>query len=78
MGVYHTGIDRIPDGAATVLGSYIKHAKVNLKEQSKLGYNPEDLVFQETADSSNFQGRYVLRHPWTGTDNLKKRQEQEG
>ena len=27
---------------------------------------PEDLVFQETADRSNFQGRYVLRHPWTG------------
>jgi len=28
---------------------------------------PEDLVFQETADQSNFQGRYVLRHAWTGT-----------
>src|SRR6266478_3504258 len=27
---------------------------------------PEDLVFQETGDRSNFQGRYVLRHPWTG------------
>jgi hypothetical protein len=27
---------------------------------------PEDLVFQETADRSNFQARYVLRHPWTG------------
>ena len=27
---------------------------------------PEDLVFQETADRSNVQGRYVLRHPWTG------------
>lgn len=27
---------------------------------------PEDLVFQETADQSNFQARYVLRHPWTG------------
>jgi hypothetical protein len=27
---------------------------------------PEDLVFQETADRSNFQGRYVLRHDWTG------------
>src|SRR5215469_16562341 len=27
---------------------------------------PEDLMFQETADRSNFQGRYVLRHPWTG------------
>jgi hypothetical protein len=28
---------------------------------------PEDLVFQETGDRSNFQGRYVLRHPWKGT-----------
>ena len=27
---------------------------------------PEDLMFQETADRSNFQGRYVLRHPYTG------------
>jgi hypothetical protein len=27
---------------------------------------PEDLVFQETADRGNFQGRYVLRHPWKG------------
>jgi hypothetical protein len=27
---------------------------------------PEDLVFQETPDRSNFQGRYVLRHPWKG------------
>jgi len=29
---------------------------------------PEDLVFQETGDRSNFQGRYVLRHAWTGGD----------
>ena len=27
---------------------------------------PEDLVFQETADRANFQGRYVLRHAWEG------------
>jgi len=27
---------------------------------------PEDLVFQETGDRENFQGRYVLRHAWTG------------
>jgi len=27
---------------------------------------PEDLVFQETADRANFQGRYVLRHAWQG------------
>ena len=29
---------------------------------------PEDLVFQETGDRSNFQGRYVLTHAWTGAD----------
>jgi len=29
---------------------------------------PEDLVFQETANRENFQGRYVLRHAWKGED----------
>jgi hypothetical protein len=48
---------------------------------------PEDLVFQETADRANFQGRYVVRHPWTGPDScgaidayrrdVRRRQEQE-
>ncbi len=27
---------------------------------------PEDLMFQETGSRQNFQGRYVLRRPWTG------------
>ena len=27
---------------------------------------PDDLVFQETGDRTNFQGRYVLRHAWDG------------
>jgi hypothetical protein len=27
---------------------------------------PEDVAFQETHDRENFQGRYVLRHPWQG------------
>ncbi|WP_315784346.1 DUF2330 domain-containing protein [Bradyrhizobium sp. SZCCHNPS1003] len=27
---------------------------------------PEDIVFAETKDRSNFQGRYVQRHPWRG------------
>jgi len=27
---------------------------------------PEDLVFQETGDRQNYQGRYVIRHPYTG------------
>ncbi len=29
---------------------------------------PEDLSFQETSDRTNFQARYILRHPWTGAD----------
>jgi hypothetical protein len=32
---------------------------------------PEDLVFQETADRENFQGRYVMRHPWMGGDSCE-------
>ena len=27
---------------------------------------PEDIVFQETGDTQNLQGRYVIRHPWRG------------
>ncbi|HET9250735.1 MAG TPA: DUF2330 domain-containing protein [Candidatus Eisenbacteria bacterium] len=27
---------------------------------------PEDLVLQQTGDRSNFQGRFVIRHPWKG------------
>jgi hypothetical protein len=27
---------------------------------------PEDLVFQQTGDKSNFQGRFVIRHPFRG------------
>ncbi len=29
---------------------------------------PEDLMFQETGDRTNFQSRYVVRHPWEGTE----------
>jgi hypothetical protein len=28
---------------------------------------PEDIVFMETRDRTNFQGRYVQRHPWQGS-----------
>jgi len=27
---------------------------------------PEDLKFHQTGDKSNFQGRYIMRHPYTG------------
>ncbi|MDJ0694719.1 DUF2330 domain-containing protein [Mastigocoleus sp. MO_188.B34] len=32
---------------------------------------PEDLMFQETSNRQNFQGRYVLRHPFKGDLNCK-------
>ncbi|HEX4495122.1 MAG TPA: DUF2330 domain-containing protein [Thermoanaerobaculia bacterium] len=35
---------------------------------------PEDLVFQETADRESFQGRFILRHPWTGDATCKAAQ----
>ncbi len=48
---------------------------------------PEDLMFQETSDRGNYQARYILRHPWTGTEDcaaattyrqqLRERYEQE-
>ncbi|MCB1680532.1 MAG: DUF2330 domain-containing protein [Rhodospirillales bacterium] len=36
---------------------------------------PEDLVLKETGDTENFQGRYVLQHPWTGAVNCTQGQE---
>ena len=48
---------------------------------------PEDLKFQSTSDRTNFQGRYVIRHPFTGEitcnagkeyqQSVRDRQEQE-
>ena len=36
---------------------------------------PEDLVFQQTNDRENFQGRYVIRHPWVGKDRCEAARE---
>lgn len=47
---------------------------------------PEDLMFQETGDRQNYQGRYIIRHPFKGKSScdmssyqaeLRKRQERE-
>jgi hypothetical protein len=35
------------------------------------GHFPEDLVFQETSDRAHYQARFVLRHPWTGTETCR-------
>jgi hypothetical protein len=58
LGVFWTGAwNQAPDVFISRL--HVRYDKAHF---------PEDLVFQETADRSNFQGRYVLRHPWTATD----------
>jgi hypothetical protein len=36
---------------------------------------PEDLMLQETSDTQTFQGRYVLRHPFTGEMKCPQAQE---
>lgn len=36
---------------------------------------PQDLVFQETADRENFQGRYVIRHAWAGKNDCPEARE---
>jgi hypothetical protein len=70
----------VPGGAAPV---FITRLHVRYDR----AHFPEDLIFQETGDRENFQGRYVIRHPWTGGGNcpaieayrtqLRDRQEQE-
>ncbi len=49
----------MPGGGAPV---YVTRLHVRYDAQSF----PEDIMFQETADTSNFQGRYVLNHPFKG------------
>ncbi len=54
-----------PSGAQNVFLS-----RLHLRYDSE--HFPEDLVFQETADRQNFQGRFILRHPWTGNDRCEE------
>jgi hypothetical protein len=61
LGVFWLAPDRDPriGGAADV---FVTRLHVRYDAASF----PEDLVFQETADRGNFQGRYVLRNAWSG------------
>ncbi len=55
----------------TKLGVRVEESRPTFISRLHLRYDaahfPEDLVFQETTDQENFQGRYVLRHPWVGS-----------
>ncbi|MCP5500182.1 MAG: DUF2330 domain-containing protein [Leptospiraceae bacterium] len=48
-------------------GSNVKVTRLHLRYNNKTF--PEDLMFQETSDTANFQGRYIVRHPWKGSPN---------
>lgn len=57
------------DGASGERGRFGPQSNVfvtRLHVRYDAAHFPEDLMFQETADRTNFQGRYILRHPYTG------------
>jgi hypothetical protein len=59
-GVYWIGDNAARGGAQPVMLTrlHLRYTRESL---------PEDLVFHETQDRTNFQARYVLRHPWSGS-----------
>jgi hypothetical protein len=68
LGVFWLG-DRGDGGRRPARGGGAQEVFVTrLHVRYDAAHFPEDLVFQETADRTTFQGRYVLRHPWTGDD----------
>ena len=63
LGVFWIGDNVVPRrGKAAAQNAFVTRLHVRYDGE----HFPEDLVFQETSDRSNFQGRYVLRHPFTG------------
>jgi hypothetical protein len=53
-----------PAMRASVQGGTVFLTRLHVRYDA--AHFPEDLVFQETADRATFQGRYILRHPYTG------------
>jgi hypothetical protein len=59
------GVFWLADAAGAPAGaSDVFVTRLHLRYDS--AHFPEDLVFQETADRTNFQGRYILRHAFRG------------
>jgi Na+-translocating ferredoxin:NAD+ oxidoreductase RnfD subunit len=85
LGVFWLDDTQSPAGFAGGAGSvFLTRLHVRYDRE----HFPEDLVFQETADRTNFQGRYILHHPWKGSiddcpaaqqyrESLRTRREQE-
>ncbi len=58
------GVFWLEEGASTGGASPVFLTRLHLRYDN--AHFPEDLVFQETADRTNFQARYVLRHAFEG------------
>ncbi|MEL7185256.1 MAG: DUF2330 domain-containing protein [Pseudomonadota bacterium] len=59
LGVYWAG-----DGGKGGMAQDVFVTRLHVRYDSE--HFPEDLMFQETGDRQNYQGRYVIRHPWKG------------
>jgi hypothetical protein len=89
LGVFWTAGEGSPPGAFRAPPSGGQNVFVTrLHVRYDAASFPEDLVFQETGDRQNFQGRYIVRHAWNGSpnacpaarqyfENLRQRQERE-
>lgn len=64
LGVFWQDHGRMGKGMGQAQDVYLTRLHVRYDQ----AHFPEDLMFQETSDRRNFQARYILRHPWTGTD----------
>jgi hypothetical protein len=63
LGVFWVG-DQSGRGIAPMPAQDVFVTRLHVRYDSE--HFPEDLVFQETGDRQNYQGRYVIRRPWTG------------
>jgi hypothetical protein len=63
LGVFWVG-DQSGRGIAPMPAQDVFVTRLHVRYDSE--HFPEDLVFQETGDRQNYQGRYVIRRPWKG------------
>lgn len=77
LGVWWLGgsQDRMAPGFMPMPGGAVQAYVTRLHVRYDAQHFPEDLSFKVTQDAANFQGRYILRHPWTGAASCPAGQE---
>ena len=71
LGVFWLADDDSADPSMPAQDVFVTRLHVRYDEQRF----PEDLMLMETRDRENFQGRYILRHPWTGSPSCPEARE---